>query len=473
MSTELKTSEGEVIVSESLNQKSASLSHPNYRMLRLLPLQGIQTYTLNASRQQIQFEIPQEVFNLAQSYLQFTLTVGAQGAGNMSKIYNDTIAPIASIRLQSRSGAVICDLDYANQAVRILDRVYQEIQEYLSDGARDSLAPSNALVNANGATRFATGNGAINPANVNFIEPTYFQSSAANTAQTKQYMLPLKKFRDTIFEANKDITFPEILILTLNLAPSSEVAFIGTSNTDHSVGIAQLAVQNAQVTNMAMYLAVETNPVFVNLLRDKIARGTYVMPLPYIHYYFNNRAAAGVNGQHAISLRFNSGHGQRLKRIFHIPVSAAGTAGTAYDSSNTEVLGQPAGSAASKVGSYYTTINNRRTSDFNLTCDDVDPSLPTTAWLVHRDTVRGSVAGINENVFLHNGFHLEDLATLGSVEKIKEFKVPKWNLDYGMSLADEVKWDYVAFTNNIGLNHYTFVCVNRTLKVLPNLVIVE
>lgn len=449
------TSAGETVIAQSLDQKIAKYSHPNYKLLRLVPLEGSSPLSNITSSRQLRFELPTEAFNLARSYLAFTLALGeATTAGRYNKIFADTCAPIRGIRLQSRSGQIIADLDYVNQMVRIMNKAETAFSEYISDGLQDCLAPSNTLVSGAGAVGANGGAG-----RVNFLEPNYIVSGAVRDGAgagnvTRYYKIPLNIFKNTIFEADKDLLFPEILVMTITFAPKDEVCYQGSDAVNHATNAVACEGQ-LDISNVNFYLSTEVNPVITNLLRSQVNSGLSI-PLPYVYYYFMNRTSTNQT----VSLRFNTGHGKSLKRVYHTVLTDGGAVNTKYDSNNTDGV---------KVSSYYTTVNSKRTTDFDLTCSD---ATGLTVWLAHRDKVKNSVL-LNNEVYMYNWFHMEDFANLGNPEEMKKLDVPKWNLTSGIPLNDEIKWDFIGTTANSSFNHHTFVCVNKTLKLVPNMVIVE
>jgi hypothetical protein len=440
-----------VVVSTSLDYQQKQLSHSNYKLQRYVPLQGSLTYTLNNSRQQVQFEIAgNELVNFSRSYFGCVLDIVAQGAANYSRVFRD-VPPISSVTVRTRSGQLLLDVDWANFYSKVANRIAKKTSEYLSDGDRDLLVPNKGLATDAQSVRPTNG-----PANMPYLEPAYFQVSAINTAQQVQYMIPLGSLvPESLFSMNKDIMFPETVIITLNLAPLREIGCIGTGPTNPITGAGPLTGANTY-SNTVLYIATEQNQVIKQQVASLIASGKFSMNLPYIHYYYNNRNGAG---QQSISLRLNNAHGKRINSVVHIPYNAVGTSHTVFD--NVNALGL-------KVSQFYTTVNNARQLDFNQTCDDAtDTSLPTTSWLAVRDFLAGTVSAMNENIYLANFFIYE---SFDDVAYADEKLPPLWNLTRGKDLGQEVKWDAVITqTGGTNLDHYTYVRTTKTLTILPNL----
>ena len=463
MESEMKS----VVVSQPLEYEQKSYSHPYYKMLRINPLQGTQSLTLNASRQSIQIELPaSECFNLSRSYLQMTLNVDAQGSSPaFGRIFNDTL-PISSINLRTRSGVVLCELDFLAQYVRIANRIKTRIAHYITDGDRDLLTPSKDLAITSGGqavTSSVRPDGSL--PSFGFLEPVYIQTSTDAQASVKYYSIPLNVISETIFELDKDLWFGETLLMTLNVSPLAEIVY----RTEGAGSVANAPQTNAKapigstnrLSDIILYLAVEQNVVIKKQVMDLVQAGKFKMILPYVHYYLNPRNSSGNN---SVSLRFNRGHGEYLRSILHIPVNGGATSNTVYDSSNVN---------GAKITRYFTTTQNMRDQDFDALCNDVDTSLASSAWTLIRDKIRGTVAGLNENSYFYNFFILSDYSELGSEDDIARLNTPKWNLQCGRSLENEVKWDLIATHANANLiNHYSFARVSKTMQVLPNLVVV-
>lgn len=447
-----------VVVATPLSYEQKAYSSPNYKLLRVTPLQGTQTYTLSASRQQLQFEFPaNECFNLSRSYLQMTLNIAAQTVTPaFARVFNDTIAPISSINLRTRSGVVLCDLDFCNQYVRIANRIKTRVSQYLSDGERDILYPSKSLGNIGNSVR-CDGSSANSP----YVEPSYVQTSADLGAITKYYNIPLSVIAETIFEVDKDLWFGEVLLMTINVAPLAEIGF-RSGGTDPTPQTAAVALTGANtLSDICCYLATEQNVVIKKQVMDLVQAGKFKMILPYVHYFTNLRNATGAQ---SVSLRFNKGHGEYLRSVLHIPVNSAATVNTVYDSINTN---------GAKISRYYVMTNNMRDEDYDAMCNDTDASLASSAWTLIRDSIKGSVAGLNDAVYFANFFVLSDYTELGNAEDQANLNTPKWNLQCGKSLESEVKWDIVCTQASANINHYTFARVSKSLTILPNLVIVS
>ena len=195
------------------------------------------------------------------------------------------------------------------------------------------------------------------------------------------------------------------------------------------------------------YAAIEQNPVIVQSLVDRYKSGTLSYNVPYIHMNTVS-LAAGTNN---ISTRYSAPFGHRLQRVIWCPFlndgAASGTYGK-YDNSNMIVGGN-----ATKVSSFYTMVNNVRTTQF-----DYNRKLGNE-WMVAKDRLVGSSI-LSSDEFYYNFVHYEDFT--GSLTTNHD---P--NLEEGLLLSEgEIKYDIQANTE-VNLSHYVFAVTLRKLTISP------
>jgi len=147
------------------------------------------------------------------------------------------------------------------------------IQEYLTydtfqnaDGFGRYLRPSNSLVSQNlktAATPFALRYNNTN-ANVNYLEPKYLEPGTINTADPVfNIMLPLEMIKNSIFSLDKSLYVGEIINLRIVWNSSIKIAFTSLSVTIPTA-TPHAYDANINISNLALYLAVETTPEIVN-----------------------------------------------------------------------------------------------------------------------------------------------------------------------------------------------------------------
>jgi len=308
-------------ISTKLDYKKESYIHPT-KFNKVLPINGLQTQTVStAGGQENIFEIPVNAFNLAKSFLQFTVTGVALNL-NSNWFYNDCLAPIRQIQLYTRSGLYLADINEVANYTKVMWKADIPIQEYLTydtfyngNGFGRYLRQSNATASSGTST-------AISPfarrydntnADVNYLEPKYLEPGALNANDPVfNILFPLEMIKNSIFALDKNLYMGEIIILRIVWNASVKIAFNSTAVNDPTAGLAALNA-NIGISNLAFYLAVETNPEIVNQLRAQISSNGLQVLIPFIYTY-----KTALNGtSQTVSLRFNRGHGIRLKKIFH------------------------------------------------------------------------------------------------------------------------------------------------------------
>ncbi len=442
-------------ISNELDYQKKVSSYPLYRFNKIIQQSGGQDLTISGGGGQVSiFELPTQCYNLAKSELYFTLTPPQAGVGLFNWAFKDTVSPISRIQLYTRGGLYLCDLPYVANYTKVIskpetsydeyvnyDQGYQEVGGILDNGTIRFLRKNNALI----------ANDAFNPdyakrhdntdAFTNYTEPQYIESGIqADTARpVLNICLPLSHIKNTILACDKDLFFGEIMILRIEWSAVNRIGFRSDDGTNPTANTVP-AVGDYNVSNLALYLAVEKNQQIANSLMAKTQSG-FSMLVPYVHGYKTNLGA----GTASISLRFNRGHGKNLLKIYHSFFNNNETENTAYDNDNIAGL---------KVNSYYTMLNNSRLQEFNIqiatnTYDD---------YLIVKDKIQGSVIQ-NANIYRYNWFHIDNWSDIDLKDSQGAF-----NKDAGIGLNLEQKWDIYADAL-AQLNHYSFAVCQKVLTI--------
>ena len=206
-------SEDHILSPSSINFKEGTIVHPTYQFLRVTPQEGISLYS-TATGSQSTFQITPNVFNLAKSYLEYTITVPAQGAGNSVWMNTNGNHSIQRITVQPQNGPVLLDLSNFDRYLDVISRRTMALEDVLTrDIPTDYTAPNGylgngtffeSLVPSNGATSYVRlDNSAVN----RLSECQYVNSGAANTAYYYDVKLSFKDLIDTILAVNHDLWF--------------------------------------------------------------------------------------------------------------------------------------------------------------------------------------------------------------------------------------------------------------------------
>jgi hypothetical protein len=434
-------------ISNELDYKILQSSHPTYRLSKILPLSGSQSVTVTPSGgQETLFEIPTKAFNLSESSLYFNIATPAAANTRFNFMFEDTLAPIQQIQLYTRSGKYLCDLNHVANYMRVVSKRETSFNEYESNDAVNRLYKSNALATA--SLRFDDSG-----SNVSYIEPRYLQVSAQEGGASESVITQLIQFklsalRNTIFAINKDLMFPEVLVMRIVWQAGNRISFYANAATTPQTGTTASA-GNHSVTSLALYLAVEKNDDIAQGLASKISSGGGMKVLiPYVHSYKNNLASTSQS----IALRFNRGHGRTLKKIYHAPFNGTETTSTAYDNDNIN---------GAKVTSLVSYMDQNRLQEINPTSS----TAVGEDYLFQKNSLDGSVI-LNQNVYMHNWSWLDDF-TQGKAPA-KEKNVADSNIISGLSLDQEHLWSIALTTANATYNHYTFAVVSKIVDILPS-----
>ena len=380
-------------VAKALDYQKVAKSHPYYRFNKILPINGSQTTTITAAGgNEIQFEIPVCAFNLAKSYLNFTMVIPNSGT-----IYNwaftDVVSPIRQMQLYTRNSISLADLYNVNNMKKIVTKSNTKLDEYLTydnttaglglnafvPGTQSTLRRSNVANNVAASSRpYTVAGPAIANSSISYTEPQYIeqgnQGNAGTGAGTMNYnfSIPLSQFKETILSLDKVLYMNEIIVFRIVFDSVSKITYTTTAINDPVTGAATSAV-SITLNSIQLYLAVEQDPLIIQGLRQQVASGGFSVLIPYVYCYKN-----ALNGSaQTVSLRFNRGHGRRLQRIYTTSFSGDETLNNTYNCMNFNItnVGPPVlygNQNGGIISSFYSMLNNQRIQEINLTCSNYD-----------------------------------------------------------------------------------------------------
>ena len=286
---------------------------------------------------------------------------------------------------------------------------------------------------------------------------------------------PLKAIKRTIFELNKDLVFPDILVLRILFGPANRAAYLGTDDqiptnavgplvdTTALVAPAPLITAYMAIYNLVLFLAVEKNEDLAQSVRALVnsPSGMNIL-IPYPWTFMQNLSGTSQN----ISLRFNRGHGKNLLQVVSSPFNVASTNNTVYDCFNitnpATVLTQ--NTPGAKVTSYYSQLDNIRLQDIEVTCG----LFKADDYRENRKFMKDSPY-LNVDVYNQSWFHMDQFYEDNPGEENNE------NLDKGMSLIVERKYDLLLTCPTAGgaaqsFNWYTHAIVQKDLHIGSNMI---
>ena len=443
-------------------------SGPSYRVSKIVPISSGQTAQLpQSSTANVQFEIPTAVVNLAKSKLFFDITIPALGV-TYPWIYADPLALIDRIQLSTRSGVSLVDIQGVNNFSTMVTplmtsntELYQRSVGGLTHAgltpvtnygtgstATDSQqCPVQGIQMYNGLAtqnyRFDDVAATASSAEVSYSEQRYlFGNVTAGGACCLSYQLNLEVLEHSILGLNKDLYFNENIVLSITFAPSSKFAWTTLVAVPATL---PLAIANAlQVTNLSLYLMIETNTNIINGLRDKVLspEGFNIL-CPFVYSQKINSGASPSSS--SIFQRFNRGHGRSILRTYWSLFNGLESANTTLDRSNVNL---------SKVLTYRSTINNMNVQEFPIDCGRSED------WLINSDILDGSsILSIDQ--YKYQFTHVDDFTSMRPMCFADD------TMECGKSLDQEVTYGvYVNHpTNTTSYNHYLFTVVQRELRI--------
>jgi hypothetical protein len=451
------------VISKELDYKMMKYSHPTYNLTRILPLSGTQDVAIQngSGNQERLFELPTKVFNPSESIFQWDTTIP-----DLNTKYNiafaDTIGELNQIELYTRSGQFLARIEDVNTYIQCVLPKETALSEFLSFEDSDVIKPCNL---ASADNKLPTSSlGGVNTASRAFVEKRYLVAGAVGNAGTQGDLILRRRFKlgsflNSFFSINKDVLFPEVLILRV-LFNGSKLGF----TADDAAGTTPIALAGANViNNLQLLLAVEQNQEIINSLQQKITAGFDLM-IPYIHRYKNNLTGSQQN----VSIRLNRGHGAVCKKIIHSLYHATETVNNAYNHSNLPAAAfSVAAPITLRTEEYYTMLDNNRIQQYNLDCsfDKMDD------YVLHKPMLKGSCL-LDYKTYAYNWLHCEDFSNEKSPSFSDVTPVSKDNLVSGLDLTIERKWDWVGTSMRLTNNHYTFVICDKALKITPTLITV-
>lgn len=433
------------IIAEELDYSKLENAAPNYRMFRLLPQSGGQTVVISpTATQEVLFELPTNVFNLAQSVLTLTYSVAAN-AGFFQSIFADTMPFITQIELYPRSGQYLGQIFDLPNYLKIVNKAETPLSQLVTMDAMNNFSPSNLPATLNYRP---TVNAAVSNGEINNTEPLYVKTGALGGILSGQIQFPLGLIKNSIFSYNKNLAFNDVIVLRILFGSGNKAGFQSTSNTNLTTGATAISTA-ITLSNITLYNAVEQDADIIAQMKAKV-QGGYSVIIPYI-----NRLKVNANPPCTVTYRLNASHGITLKRVYTMPFNNVETSNLAIDCDNTN---------GSKISSFYTALNGARMQEINLSCLAGDYQ----DWLYQQSKYYYSVIQ-GRNMFQFNWHWLEVFD--GKKPAIKDFKNrDEDNITSGIVLSNtETRYD-LNVLNGVAapLNFYMYALCQKVMSVSPN-----
>jgi hypothetical protein len=410
---------------ETLDYKIKAKRQSYYRFQKVVQNTGAESVTIGAAQQVSTFEIPAVPLSLASSHLTFETSTVAQGLGAYAHLFRNTV-PWSRVEVFTRSGVYLMDVtNFAEMFLTVAQRTKSVEEFHTSD--YDILSRTA----------------------INDVTTKKYSSSPANAPTTVSWRVAFRELYDTVLSVDKSIHFNEVLNLRITWRESTAHAF-QSDNANPVLGTTADLTGNVTVSNLALFIAAESNPDVVASLAQLVSTGN--MPpilMPYAFVYKTN-----INNQtsHAISTRFSRGHGRMLERIYTRFQNNDETKENRYSAILT----------ATEVNSFYSLLDSRRMTEFDINVANIDYH-----WMREKQHA-GKVVGLDVANDLGD-FAWADSWCQADVECARKGEIAGLSLE-----GSEVKYDiYINCNGAQSKNYYTVAVCQRMLQVTPSGIIVS
>ena len=360
-----------------------------------------------------------------------------------------------------------------------------------TDGSNLTMAtPVNAanpqiayVLPRNGTGRYLSQDAAGN-INATEVEPSvasnqrmFFETGPVPGGQTPKLNVAFKfkYLYNTIFAMNKDIYFGEVVNVRIVFDTPDSVYFRTTPASRVNVAAGDFnytdaltagppanytaVSNNVTLNNIGLFVAVESDPTIVNEIVNKVTTEGLKFNIPYVT---TNKIA--FNSQTpSISLRYNTAHGRKLRKIYYAPFHQTESGQTSYMRYND--IGLVAPNASQQIiQSFYTMLNNDRLNDFDINC-----TVQQDYTLLQRKLTKSALQSYRD--YAASWFWVEDFSGEGP---LWDKESQDYTISTGIPLTSEQKFDiYLNCTNAITLNHYVFAITEKELFIKPGSIMVN
>lgn len=450
--------------SSELNYTAKTAQHSSSRKSRVLPLNGTGDVTLQSgSTQEVTFELPNKVYNLARSTLDFNLNIAAD-ATIVNSLHTLGNVAIDRVSLYTREGTYLADMVNFGQFSRAVSPYVTKHDDFTqNDPARGAateaaakladkgynmfkcdtvLGTASAAGSARDGQRIAAGGAGFESVSVSYLAPQYRVASGDGALLNINYSIPLSEVHHSLMSVDRVMYFGQSLLLRVHFASTAQIGFKADDYAVTNLGAIASAVT---VSELKVMLAVETNRMIVEGLVQQVqSRGLTVMT-PYV-YSYQFSSPSGTSS--AIQQRLNAGHGQRLLNVYHALFNNTSSGMPAMDISNV---------ANAKLVSFQSSMDNNNLTEYEVKCaenEDYD---------IVKPLIKNSVIATSD-MYRHNHVWI-DTWRKGPCTEWKERDGSEID---GLDLSSERIYQINQTTASAAFRQYTFYVVQRTIQISPN-----
>ena len=462
--------------------KDVERNVPRYRYARI-PLNNLpsgQVVFTPTSVQLMEWKLPTSTaFNISRSFVSGTVPYPAL-AGNFLCTFEDVGGFWRQAYFGNGSGLGLVDVNFSDAYCQATLPMHKSVKETLSGDQLEQFYACNQPSNNNilPFSRDGLTAGTENASSVSYLEKQYLSiAPVANTAVTRNYLIPLSNLKDSFMSSDKDVIFGNDMYLRLWSLPLQRMCYYTTSPANPSANVTAIT-SNVTVSNVYLYLAIEENLTIRQRLLEDLESGRMKMSIQYPYCY--RFSVAGNSASANLSLTLTKNYGRNIKKIILIPSNGGEYTNLAFDHSNLN---------GTKVTTLQTTIDGRPLTDYPIACYNPNSSLiPTgTPWTAGQSQfaddyreMRKYIDGtalMNYNVYQTNWIYQDCWGIPPS--NSKDIKVPIENLtegfdllktgDHVFAITAQTPFSQQATSNTYtnGMIFYLFCIFTRTLVIQP------
>lgn len=463
-------------LSNELNYNAIPSQHSSIRMSRVQPLTNIPSSTglvLSTSAQEVVFELPNKVYNLSKSVLNFKLEHPGVDTATYQNLFSLGQTLIDRVSLYTREGVYLCDMPFFNKFSRATvsaltkqddmvgyDHSRGSTTAVLADTAdsgfnvfKSNAASGVALVAGLGAcaARVGAGGAAIEASDSAYVNPQYQITSALGVVGGANenmiyvsYSIPLNQIHHSLMSVNKVLYFGQSLLFRVFFAPYTTIGFQSSALVTASLTpIALPATLN--IKSPQIMLAVETNPAIIQGLVNRVQSAGLQMMIPYTYGY--RSSISGTNP--SVQQRLNAGNGQRLLNMYSAVFNSNETGpSTSNDISNV---------ANAKVVSVQTSLDNNNLQEYIPLCAE------NQDYTILKGILKDSLID-SANNYKYNRLWIDSWRKGKSCDWVDNDA----NEMDGISLTSERIWQAQYNTADTTHSAYTWAVCQRTMTISPN-----
>lgn len=436
--------------SDQINLATKHVLAPKYEYLQVSLLNqasGDIPIAANATTA-LEFKLPSSrQVNFAKSYVNYSLAAPLIAANTICG-FGDVSNFCSQASLSSSNGTEIMRLDNVQQYLKVLKKIDTPLDEFMTSDNLDCLFRSNLSKDTN----FLPAGGT---ATEEFIEPLYRTSSGVATALSLQQQFKFSSLKGTVLGVDRDFYCPSEMYLRFQTPRGDNMVWAQTNT--NAGATAPATVPGLVMSNVTLFLAVEKNPVILDINQKLCLAGALEYQIPYT--VCNRQTGAAVGSNTDIQIGYNNSQGHRLKRIVTTAMRSTETKNFSFDADNTDGV---------KVKSYNTFMDNARLQERVLSCEKpAGGKMNNDDWAENRRFIdKGRSCYLSKEMYSRNWFHMDSFTENQNIQNI-----PEVNLDRGKDMAIPKLWQFSAKVSadaNAGnLVHYTFAEFIRPIKITP------